>query len=69
VSLDDFLDTCVVAWSSVNSCRAKGLNAIICSLMPVFDDVTTSQAGCPNRNETQVMSCQAFYKQKLRPGR
>jgi hypothetical protein len=54
VSLDQDLDSCVVGWSSESSCRAKGLNDTICSLMPVFDDVTTLPSGCPFKNETQV---------------
>lgn len=54
VALDENLDSCVVGWSSVNSCRAKGLNDTICSLMPVFDDVTIIPSGCPFKNETKV---------------
>lgn len=54
VVLDQYMDTCVVGWSSVNSCRAKGLNETSCALMPVFDDVDTVQYQCPFRNETQV---------------
>jgi hypothetical protein len=48
------MDTCVVGWSSENSCRAKGLNETSCALMPVFDDVDTVQYQCPFKNETQV---------------
>ena len=54
VVLDQYMDTCVVSWSSVNSCRAKGLNETSCALMPVFDDVDTVQYQCPFKNETQV---------------
>ena len=52
--LDQYLDTCLVAWSSVNSCRAKGLNDTSCALMPVFNDVATLENQCPFKNETQV---------------
>ena len=48
------MDTCVAGWSSVNSCRAKGLNETSCALMPVFNDVDTVQYQCPFKNETQV---------------
>lgn len=54
VVLDSYLDTCVVGWSSVNSCRAKGLNDTTCALMPIFDDVDTLKYQCPYKNETQV---------------
>ena len=54
VVLDQYMDTCVVGWSSVNSCHAKGLNETSCALMPVFDDVDTVQYQCPFKNETQV---------------
>lgn len=54
VKLTDFMDTCVVGWSSVNSCRAKGLNSTACALMPFFDDVDTVPYQCPFKNETQV---------------
>ena len=54
VTLTDFMDTCVVGWSSVDSCRAKGLNDSTCALMPFFDDVATVPYQCPFKNETQV---------------
>lgn len=54
VALDADMDTCVVGWSSIDSCRAKGLNETICSLMPVFSDVTTLWWQCPFKNETKV---------------
>ncbi len=54
VALDEDSDTCMVGWSSVNSCRAKGLNETTCSLMPVFSDVATVKWQCPFKNETKV---------------
>ncbi len=62
MKLTDFMDTCVVGWSSVDSCVAKGLNGTTCALMPIFDDVGTVPYQCPFKNETQVrtlpQSCQ-----------
>ena len=64
VALDADMDTCVVGWSSVDSCRAKGLNETICSLMPVFSDVTTLRWQCPFKNETKVSSFMLAYTAK-----
>ncbi len=61
VALDADMDTCVVGWSSIDSCRAKGLNETICSLMPVFSDVTTLRWQCPFKNETKVSSFTPTY--------
>lgn len=61
------MDTCVVGWSSVDSCRAKGLNETICSLMPIFSDVATIRWQCPYKNETKVKPCSNALSPFRRP--
>ena len=68
VKLTDYMDTCVVGWSSVNSCIAKGINGTTCALMPFFDDVATVPYQCPFKNETQVCThCLACAKNLYTP--
>ena len=71
MTLTDFMDTCVVGWSSVDSCVAKGLNLTTCALMPFFDDVDTVPYQCPFKNETQVTQlpnvCLGISRPRMNP--